>query len=192
MSSTPDENGATVAPMPEPKDTPEVTEPTEGAKVNGDISSPVDTIEEPTEEAGSGGEGGGDEAAEEVAVETNGEPTEQPAEEAVTETIGTEQPAEIEATKVPEEPVEDDSSHLLSYLQEARTEQESEDKSGLITPGPTFKKFQSAASIEAPDATPDRPPSSVGSYSTPDDTPSLRVCISLGPWISGLFKVYGY
>ncbi|KAI5800575.1 Golgi CORVET complex core vacuolar protein 8-domain-containing protein [Pyronema domesticum] len=165
MSSTPDENGAAVAPMPEPEDTPEVTEPTEGAKVNGDTSSPVDTIEEPTEEAGSG------------AVETNGEPTEQPA-EAVTETIETEQPTEIEATKVHEEPVEDDSSHLLSYLQEARTEQESEDKSGLITPGPTFKKFQSAASIEAPDTTPDRPPSSAGSYSTPDDTPSLHGSIA--------------
>lgn len=191
MSSTPDENGAAVAPMPEPEDTPEVTEPTEGAKVNGDTSSPVDTIEEPTEEAGSGGERGGDEAAEEVAVETNGEPTEQPA-EAVTETIETEQPTEIEATKVHEEPVEDDSSHLLSYLQEARTEQESEDKSGLITPGPTFKKFQSAASIEAPDTTPDRPPSSAGSYSTPDDTPSLHVCISLELWGSGLLRGCSY
>ncbi|KAI5815496.1 Golgi CORVET complex core vacuolar protein 8-domain-containing protein [Pyronema omphalodes] len=216
MSSTPDENGAAVAPMPEPNDTTEVTEPTEDAKVNGDSSSPVDATEEPTEEAGSGGEGGGDEAAEEVAVETNGELTENPAgeavtesieieqpteeavpetlgteqpngeaitettgaeqpdEETITETIGTEQPAEVEAAKVPEEPLENNSSHLLSYLQEARNEQESEDKSGISTLGPTFKKFQPAASIEAPDATPDRPPSSVGSYSTPDDTPSLR------------------
>lgn len=81
---------------------------------------------------------------------------------------------------------EDDSAdRMLEYLQEARGERAAEEDAvdtGLLTNGSVFRKFkndQDAQDVDdaapAPGA-PDRSASSTGSYSTPDDTPSLRVC----------------
>ena len=74
---------------------------------------------------------------------------------------------------------DDGADKMLAYLQEAREKREGQDEMpvGLLTTGAAFRKFkteQDEAEALDPGA-PDRAPSSAGSYSTPDDTPSLRV-----------------
>lgn len=64
---------------------------------------------------------------------------------------------------------------VLEYLQEARGEEVGEVEAGLLTNGSAFRRFKAEDEAQGP-SSPDRAPSSTGSYSTPDDTPSLHVC----------------
>jgi hypothetical protein len=67
---------------------------------------------------------------------------------------------------------------VLEYLQEAREEENG--GGGLPANGSAFRKFKvtdEAHEADVPSPTGGRALSSAGSYSTPDDTPSLHVCI---------------
>jgi hypothetical protein len=74
------------------------------------------------------------------------------------------------------------SDRMLEYLQEAREEEGSDDVAGLPVNGSAFRKFKTVEDGHEIDVLSDtnRAPSSAGSYSTPDDTPSLHVCICAG------------
>jgi hypothetical protein len=69
-----------------------------------------------------------------------------------------------------------DDARMLEYLQEAREEEEG---IGELANGSTFRKFKRDGEAQVAEALPEdvRAPSSAGSYSTPDDTPSLHVML---------------
>lgn len=108
------------------------------------------------------------------------EQDEEPGEQAVTENEAPlEEPEDVEED-VQEDVEEDVEDRVLEYLEEAREEGAQE-----MTNGSTFRKFKAPSEMDEPDreleqdppaAELDQPPSSVGSFSNPDDTPSLQVC----------------
>ena len=71
---------------------------------------------------------------------------------------------------------------MLVYLQEARGEEDTEERAGLPASRSAFRKLKAMDDAqEAGGRSPtNRAPSSAGSYSTPDDTPSLHVRMRWG------------
>ncbi|TGZ81830.1 hypothetical protein EX30DRAFT_340258 [Ascodesmis nigricans] len=78
------------------------------------------------------------------------------------------------ATLEDAEQKKDGDNRVLEYLEEAMVEAKE-----ATSDGPSFRKFRTPSEPEEPELEPpseqldDRPPSSTGSYSNPDDTPSL-------------------
>jgi hypothetical protein len=88
--------------------------------------------------------------------------------------------AEVEAatTTTGDDEAEAEAERVLEYLQEAREEENG--GGGLPANGSAFRKFKvtdEGHEADVPSPTGGRALSSAGSYSTPDDTPSLHVCI---------------
>jgi hypothetical protein len=80
---------------------------------------------------------------------------------------------------------------VLEYLQEARGEENGGGETKQPSNGSAFRKFKATdegneAGLPSPTS---RAPSSAGSYSTPDDTPSLHVCIG---WRIAIHLAYSF